>query len=133
MANKWRGLTSEEKKAYQSKVKDVNEAPLETLSTKERKEIMMRIARRHQSDVSHCKQSVLMHCIYIYQANTAEQLGFQLASMYYIDGETVTVGTKGGKAYLNSHPAILSSFQSQFLYGQFHFTIQGNCSFFLSI
>ena len=64
----------------------------------------------------------------LYQANTAEQLGFQLASMIYIDGETVTVGTKGGKAYLSSHPAILSSFQSHFLYGQFIYTIQGNLS-----
>ena len=38
--------------------------------------------------------------------------------MYYIDGELVTVGTKKGKSYLNSHPAILATFQSQCLYGK---------------
>ena len=53
MATQWRRLTSEEKKIYESKAKEANEAPLEVMSTKERKEIMMRIARRHQSDVSH--------------------------------------------------------------------------------
>ena len=35
--------------------------------------------------------------------------------MYYMDGQVVTVGTEGGKAYLISHPAILSKFQSEFL------------------
>ena len=29
----------------------------------------------------------------------------------------MTVGTKKGKSYLNSHPAIMATFQSQFLYG----------------
>ena len=51
------------------------------------------------------------------QANTAEELGFHFAGMYYIDGEIVTGGTKKGKSYLNSHPAIMATFQSHFLYG----------------
>lgn len=37
--------------------------------------------------------------------------------MFYIDGELVTVGTTKGKSYLNSHPAIISTIQSHFLYG----------------
>ena len=37
--------------------------------------------------------------------------------MFYIDGELLTVGTTKGKSYLNSHPAIISTFQSHFLYG----------------
>ena len=56
-------------------------------------------------------------CKLIFQANTAEELGFHFASMFYIDGELVTVGTKKGKSYRNSHPAIISTFQSHFLYG----------------
>ena len=45
-----------------------------------------------------------------------QQLGIQVASMYYFDGEIVTVGTTKGKAYLNSHPAILAAYQAEFLY-----------------
>ena len=51
------------------------------------------------------------------QANTAEELGFHVASMFYVDGELITVGTRTGKSYLNSHPAIMATFQSHFLYG----------------
>ena len=40
-----------------------------------------------------------------------------MASMYYLDGKIVTMGTTKGKAYLNSHPAILATYQAEFLYG----------------
>ena len=38
--------------------------------------------------------------------------------MYYMDGQVVTVGTERGNAYIISHPAILSKFQAEFLYGK---------------
>ena len=42
-----------------------------------------------------------------------------MASMYYLDKEIITVGTKKGKVYLNSHPAIVATFQAEFLYDEF--------------
>ena len=52
--------------------------------------------------------------------------------MYYVDGEVATVGTKKGKSYLNSHPAIIATFQSLFLYGNNHrFDHQYNTSYFI--
>ena len=68
---------------------------------------------------STCHGTYIRTYIIYVQANTAQQLGVQMASMYYLDGEIVTVGTQGGKAYLNSHPAILATFQANFLYGEF--------------
>ena len=47
--------------------------------------------------------------------HTAQQLGFELVYMYYMDGQVVTVGTERGNAYLISHPAILSKFQAEIL------------------
>ena len=119
MAEKWRNLSAQEKEVYKSKVQEVNEVPLQALSAKERRNIMIRIARRHQEDVSvTIFPSTYPHKMLHIQANTAEQLGFEVANMYCLDGEVVTVGTRKGKAYLNSHPAILSTFQSKFLYGK---------------
>ena len=61
--------------------------------------------------------------LFITQANTVQQLGFEMAAMYYMNGEIMTVGTKKGKDYLTSHPAILSTFQAKFLYGKSTITI----------
>ena len=52
MAKKWRNLSAQEKEVYESKVREVNEVPLQALSAKEKRNIMIRIARRHQEDVS---------------------------------------------------------------------------------
>ena len=52
MAKKWKSLTMEEKEVYERKVQEVNEVPSQVLSTKEKRDILMRIARRHQADVS---------------------------------------------------------------------------------
>ena len=57
--------------------------------------------------------------MFITQANTLQQLGCEMAAMYYLNGELVTVGSKKGKDYLTSHPAILATFQAKFLYGKF--------------
>ena len=51
MAEKWRSLSEEEREKYDNQAQKANECPLETLSPKEKKDIMMRIARRHQTDV----------------------------------------------------------------------------------
>ena len=51
MAEKWRSLSAEEKEVYFSRVREVNECPLEALNFKEKKDIMMWIAKRHQADV----------------------------------------------------------------------------------
>ena len=80
----------------------MNECPMEALSSKDKKDIMMRIAKRHQADVGSicvldmqvCDKLVYIYHVMITQANTAQQLGFQMASMYYIDKEIITVGTK---------------------------------------
>ena len=42
-----------------------------------------------------------------------------MAGMYYLDGETITVGNAQGKNYLKSHAAILATFQAEFLYSEF--------------
>ena len=80
---------------------------METLTQKQKHDIIIRMARRHQSDV--CDAIFLLNVLYITLTplgNTADQLGFNFASMFYIDGELVTVGTTKGKSYLNSHLAI---------------------------
>ena len=48
MAEKWRSLSKEEREKYDNQAQKANECPLETLSPKD---IMMRIARHHQTDV----------------------------------------------------------------------------------
>ena len=52
------------------------------------------------------------------QANLLQSLGCEMATMMFLDGQTVTVGTPLGKQFLQSHPAIISSFNSFFLYGK---------------
>ena len=52
MAERWRSLSVEEKEVYERRVQAVKETPMGVLSAKEKKVIMMRIARRHQADVS---------------------------------------------------------------------------------
>ena len=86
---------------------------METLSQKQKRDVIIRMGRRHQSDV--CIAIFVTHDLVpcTLKANTAEELGFHFASMFYIDRELVTVGTRKGKSYLNSHPAIMS----HFLYG----------------
>ena len=51
MAEKWRSLPAQEKEVYSKRVQEVSECPMEALSFKEKKDIMMRIAKRHQADV----------------------------------------------------------------------------------
>ena len=41
-----------------------------------------------------------------------------MATMMFIDGKIVTIGTALGKQFLQSHPAIISAFNSFFLYGK---------------
>ena len=47
-----------------------------------------------------------------------ESLGCEVASMMFIDGQVVTIGPPKGKKFLQTHPAILSSFNAYFLYGK---------------
>ena len=118
---KWQSLPDNGKDKYKEKAEEIKDCPLKSLTHKERREIIMRMAKRHQSDVC-ARMCVCIVCYWFFspcQANTAEELGFGFAGMYYIDGELVTVGTKKGKAYLTSHPAILATFQSHFLYGNY--------------
>ena len=48
MAKKWRSLPPEK---YKRKAEEIQEHPLETLTQKQKHDIIMRMARRHQSDV----------------------------------------------------------------------------------
>ena len=43
--------------------------------------------------------------------------------IYTGSGQTVTLGTAEGKQFLVTHPAVLSAFNSHFLYGTFLFDI----------
>ena len=47
-----------------------------------------------------------------------QSLGCNVATMMFVDGQTITVGSTKGKEFLLSHPAILSSFNTFFLYGK---------------
>ena len=46
-----RSLPAQEEEVYSNRVREVNECPMEALNFKEKKDIMMRIAKRHQADV----------------------------------------------------------------------------------
>ena len=46
--------------------------------------------------------------------HTAQQLGFELVYMYYMDGQVVTVGTERGNAYLISHQLFCLNFKLKF-------------------
>ena len=52
------------------------------------------------------------------QANLLQSLGCEMATMMFVDKKVLSVGTTDGKKFLQSHPAILSSFSSYFLYGK---------------
>ena len=72
--------------------------------------------------VDHKRISFLL--LFITPANTTvQQQGFEMAAMYYMNGEIMTVGMKKGKDYLTSHPAILSTFQAKVLYGKSTITV----------
>ena len=45
-----------------------------------------------------------------------EYLRCEIASMMFVDGQVVTIGTPKGK-FLQTHPAIIASFNAYFLYG----------------
>ena len=47
-----------------------------------------------------------------------QSLGCEVASMMFVDGQVVTIGTPKGKKFLQTHPAIISSFNAYFLYGK---------------
>ena len=51
------------------------------------------------------------------QANLLQSVGCEMAGMMYVDGKIVTVGTELGKQFLQKHPAVLTSFNSFFVYG----------------
>ena len=54
MAEKWRDLSIEEKRTYEQRMDevDVDESMQENLSPKDKRDILMRITKRHQADVS---------------------------------------------------------------------------------
>ena len=52
MAKKWRELPQERKNEYKKQAEKIEELPLDNLTPKEQKDIVMKIARRHQADVS---------------------------------------------------------------------------------
>lgn len=56
-----------------------------------------------------------------------ESLGCEVASMMFVDGQVVTIGTPKGKKFLQTHPAILSSFNAYFLYGKCEHTLVSLC------
>ena len=47
-----------------------------------------------------------------------QSLRCDVASMIFVDGQVVTVGTPKGKKILQTHPAIISSFDAYFLDGK---------------
>lgn len=51
MAKRWRELSQEVKDAYKEQAEKIEELPMDTLTSKERKDVVMKIARRHQADV----------------------------------------------------------------------------------
>ena len=51
MGEKWRSLPSEQKDVYKKRAEEMKECPLETLSRKQKHDMMMKMAKRHQLDV----------------------------------------------------------------------------------
>ena len=47
MAEKWRSLPPEKKDEYRRKAEEIKEHPLETLTQKQKRDIIIRMARRH--------------------------------------------------------------------------------------
>lgn len=51
MAEKWRSLPEEKKDEYRRKAEEIKEHTVQALTQKQKRDIIMRMARRHQSDV----------------------------------------------------------------------------------
>ena len=51
MAEKWRKLPPEKREEYKWKAEEIKEYPLEILTKKQKQDVIMRMAKRHQSDV----------------------------------------------------------------------------------
>ena len=59
MAQKWRSLTHQQRESYEKRESEAHEAPLEVFSLLERNNIMLRMTKRQQADVSvTCKMPV---------------------------------------------------------------------------
>ena len=52
MAQKWRSMTESEKEVYRKQADDIKDNPLETMSPKDKRDLVLKIAKRHQADVS---------------------------------------------------------------------------------
>ena len=52
------------------------------------------------------------------KVNLLQSVGCEVATMMFVDGQVITVGTPEGKKFLQTHPAIISSFNSHFLYSK---------------
>lgn len=61
MGAKWRSLPDNEKDKYKEKAEEIKDYPLKSLTHKERREIIMRMAKRHQSDV--CARLCVHVCV----------------------------------------------------------------------
>ncbi len=60
-----------------------------------------------------------------------QSVGCEVATMLFVDGQVITVGTPKGKNFLQTHPAIVSSFNAYFQYGTslycMHYFLYGGC------
>ncbi len=68
----------------------------------------------------------------IIKANMLQSVGCEVAAMMFVDGQVITViGTPKGKDFLQTHPAIVSSFGAYFKYGTslycMHYFLYGGC------
>ena len=61
MGEKWRSLPTEKKEDYKRKAQEIKDCPLETLTQKEKRDVIMRMARRHQSDVCNINTTYITH------------------------------------------------------------------------
>ena len=61
MGEKWRSLPPEKKEEYKQKAERMKEHPLETLTRKQKCDVIIRMARRHQSDVCIIVSFVIEH------------------------------------------------------------------------
>ncbi|XP_064382532.1 uncharacterized protein LOC135331338 isoform X2 [Halichondria panicea] len=103
MAEAWRKISTADKEKYNAVANDIEgsneEEDEEELTPEKKRQLIVRVAKRHQGD-----------------ANLLQSLGCEMATMMFVDKKVLSVGTTDGKKFLQSHPAILSSFSSYFLY-----------------
>ncbi|XP_064392036.1 uncharacterized protein LOC135339719 isoform X2 [Halichondria panicea] len=103
MAQAWRKISTADKEKYNAVANDIEgsneEEDEEELTPEKKRQLIVRVAKRHQGD-----------------ANLLQSLGCEMATMMFVDKKVLSVGTTDGKKFLQSHPAILSSFSSYFLY-----------------